>query len=655
MARSAPLAKSAPPRTIRWLERIKEELESDEEDSDSDAELWYRAKLLQRRLSLEAATSSTSKSPLSQSAATSVAENAVGSMVVSNNAFRLRRQKKLRAKRQAAAEAEKRRARRAIRFKRQQRAKASRERKKLRLRELPASTEGESAVVPSSPESVQPRSSDIHAAGSAMRQEDDTPASSSDSGAESAATEQQSQDERHFQQTHSRKRRWQAQREERRAKLRIVVDDDEEPSTTAWNVSRDWEAPMNEETFSPSDSDSEVIPPRYGYYMPSRRTEPVIASHQEVHENVGLAAVSSDSEAGEQQTWTPLYQLTTPASPIDPTETQLISLQVDNSKTLMQRTVIMKQLLPALHLQIQRQEEESPTGPDDGSDARMVLLLQEQVQRLQQREQELMRALVRTGLAPRSAAVPAPAALAVGTPEKQLQRDHHHGSGLRHQKQRRKGNNGKRRHPNATNGGNDGTPKLRRCNLKKPLTKDMPRQLAEMLNEPKQALLHRVVKHVGPKQAWQLLKETLRLEQEGGQQVNALASGKPERFFVVDEASNEMKPRRRTTGGVYFALLKEKVSKEMYRTIYEVEDKKKKDAKKRSRNRQRQRMDKTLSKLGFDGLTLATGGDTAAKVGEGIPSTEAAGLALGMPISTSTSAVPTAAEDGKVKEDMELL
>ncbi|RLN57485.1 hypothetical protein BBJ28_00012004 [Nothophytophthora sp. Chile5] len=259
------------------------------------------------------------------------------------------------------------------------------------------------------------------------------------------------------------------------------------------------------------------------------------------------------------------------------------------------------------------------------------------------------------GLAPRSAAVPAPAALTVGTPEKQLQREHQHGSGKRHPKQRRKGNNGNRRHPNATNGGNDGTPKRRRRNLKQPLTKDMPRQLAELLNEPKQALLHRVVKHVGPKQAWQLLKETLRLEQEGGQQVNALASGKPERFFVVDEASHEMRPRRRTTGGVYFALLKEKVSKEMYRTIYEVEDKKKKDAKKRSRNRQRQRMESTLSKLGFDGLTLATGGDTAAKIEEGIPSMEAAGLAQGMPVSTSSSAVPTAAEDGEVKEDMELL
>lgn len=144
----------------------------------------------------------------------------------------------------------------------------------------------------------------------------------------------------------------------------------------------------------------------------------------------------------------------------------------------------------------------------------------------------------------------------------------------------------------------------RRRGLKQPLTKDMPRALAELLNEPKVALLHRVVKHAGPKLAWQLLRETLRLEREGGQPVNAEASGKPELFFVVDEVSREYKPRRRTSGGVFFRLLKEKVPKEVYRTIYEVEERKKKDAKKKARNRQRQRMDSTLAKLGFDELTI---------------------------------------------------
>eukprot|EP00644_Phytophthora_capsici_P016604 jgi/Phyca11/572192/estExt2_Genewise1.C_PHYCAscaffold_470018 len=154
--------------------------------------------------------------------------------------------------------------------------------------------------------------------------------------------------------------------------------------------------------------------------------------------------------------------------------------------------------------------------------------------------------------------------------------------------------------------------KRRRNNLKQPLTKDMPRIMSDLLKEPKVALLHRVVKHVGPKLSWQILRETLRLEKDGGQPVNALASGKPELFFVVDEVSHEYKPRRRTSGGVFFTLLKEKVSKEVYRTIYEVEDRKKKDAKKRARNRQRQRMDNTLSKLGFDELSLTPGGEDPA-------------------------------------------
>ncbi|KAL4088367.1 hypothetical protein PRIC1_012790 [Phytophthora ramorum] len=158
-------------------------------------------------------------------------------------------------------------------------------------------------------------------------------------------------------------------------------------------------------------------------------------------------------------------------------------------------------------------------------------------------------------------------------------------------------------------------PKRRRQALKQPLTKDMPRILSDLLKEPKVALLHRVVKHVGPKLAWQLLRETLRLEKAGGQQVNALASGKPELFFEVDERSHEYKPRRRTSGGVFFSLLKDKVAKDVYRSIYEVEDRKKKDAKKRARSRQRHKMDKTLDKLGFDDLTLGHDGE----VGNGAP------------------------------------
>ncbi|CAI5738454.1 unnamed protein product [Peronospora destructor] len=187
----------------------------------------------------------------------------------------------------------------------------------------------------------------------------------------------------------------------------------------------------------------------------------------------------------------------------------------------------------------------------------------------------------------------------------------------------------------------------RRChNLKQPLTKDMPRMLSMLLKEPKMALLHRVVKKLGPKMSWQLLRETLRLEKDGGQSVNAEASGKPELFVVVDKVSHEYKPRRRTSGGVFFTLLKEKVSKEVYRTIYEVEDRKKKDAKKRARSRQRQKMDKTLAKLGFDDLTLASE--------EGKDFTEACGNKIEAPVAPRGEAVDVIVEDGEITEDMQI-
>ncbi|KUF82507.1 hypothetical protein AM588_10000398 [Phytophthora nicotianae] len=175
----------------------------------------------------------------------------------------------------------------------------------------------------------------------------------------------------------------------------------------------------------------------------------------------------------------------------------------------------------------------------------------------------------------------------------------------------------------------------------------MPRVLSELLKEPKVALLHRVVKNVGPNVSWQLLRETLRLEKDGGQTVNALGSGKPELFFVVDEVSREYKPRRRTSGGVFFTLLKDKVPKEVYRTIYEVEDRKKKDAKKRARTRQRQKMENTLAKLGFDELSLAPGSEDPAAM-----SSNEVGVPVA-PVSAVTGA--TAVEDGEVAaEDMQI-
>uniref|UniRef100_A0AAV1TVR7 Phosphorylated adapter RNA export protein n=1 Tax=Peronospora matthiolae TaxID=2874970 RepID=A0AAV1TVR7_9STRA len=163
----------------------------------------------------------------------------------------------------------------------------------------------------------------------------------------------------------------------------------------------------------------------------------------------------------------------------------------------------------------------------------------------------------------------------------------------------------KKKHGKKPPSGHKRSSKRRRNHLKQPLTKDTPRMLSELLKEPKIALLHRVVKIVGPKVSWKLLRETLRLEKDDGQSVDTAAKNRPELLYVLNEASRDCKLRRRTAGGVFFTLLKEKVSKETYRTIYEVEDRKKKETKKRARGRQRQRMDKTLAALRFDNLTLA--------------------------------------------------
>lgn len=147
----------------------------------------------------------------------------------------------------------------------------------------------------------------------------------------------------------------------------------------------------------------------------------------------------------------------------------------------------------------------------------------------------------------------------------------------------------------------------RKRQLRQPPAADLPRVLSETLKEPKQALLHRVVRTIGPNHAWTLLQETLRLEKQGGQRVQAHASGAPEKFLeVVDPATQQRAPRRRSTGGVFFSLLREQVPKEMYDTIYEVENRKKKETKKRIKYQRKQVMEKTIAQLGLDDLTLDT-------------------------------------------------
>lgn len=183
--------------------------------------------------------------------------------------------------------------------------------------------------------------------------------------------------------------------------------------------------------------------------------------------------------------------------------------------------------------------------------------------------------------------------------------------------------------------------------MRQPPAAELPRVLSETLKEPKQALLHRVVRTIGPNHAWALLQETLRLEKQGGQRVQAHASGAPDKFLeVTDPATQQRTPRRRTTGGVFFSLLREQVPKETYDTIYEIENRKKKETKKRIKYQRKQVMEKTIAQLGLDDLTLGT--TTTANMQ---PSTV---IEAAAPTATGGHEDAADVEEGEV-EDMELI
>lgn len=221
---------------------------------------------------------------------------------------------------------------------------------------------------------------------------------------------------------------------------------------------------------------------------------------------------------------------------------------------------------------------------------------------------------------------------------------HHH---QQHQQQPHKSQESQQKAP---------MPAGRARKLKQPRTGDMPRVLAELLHEPKVALLHRVVRIVGPKASWELLKEALRVEQQGGQQVNAFGSGDPDKFLVLDAATQEKAPRQRTTGGIFFALLRDKVPRETYREVYEVENKKKKDFKKRVRYQKKQKFEREIAQLGFDVLNIDQQAAAAAAAGGGQPAIEAEEAAPTAATRGALRSTPRAddVEDGEV-EDMELL
>ncbi|GAB9470209.1 Phosphorylated adapter RNA export protein [Globisporangium polare] len=220
---------------------------------------------------------------------------------------------------------------------------------------------------------------------------------------------------------------------------------------------------------------------------------------------------------------------------------------------------------------------------------------------------------------------------------KPKQKRHRH----KHPQKQQQNNNNNNSKPN-------GPPRARKLSSQ-PRTADMPRILGELLSEPKQALLHRVVRIIGPKLAWGLLKETVRVEQQGGQEVNAVGSGVPDKFLVQDTETQEKKPRKRTTGGIYFTLLRGQVSKEMYREIYEVENKKKKEAKNRLRYQKKQRFEKEISQLGFDVLNIEQTGGSAeqASGGAGNPGSSEP---LTVPFHSSYDDSGNEQEDGEVDE-----
>lgn len=210
-------------------------------------------------------------------------------------------------------------------------------------------------------------------------------------------------------------------------------------------------------------------------------------------------------------------------------------------------------------------------------------------------------------------------------------------------------------HKASTGGGAHGRNRNRSRKLKQPRAADMPRVLAELLQEPKVALLHRVVRIASPNVAWGLLKQTLHVQQQGGQAVNALASGAPERLLVHDAETQQAAPRQRTTGGVFFALLRDAVSRETYREIYEVEARKKKDGKKRVRYQKKQRFEREIDQLGFHvKLQLAPEANeepATRTTDNALPAAAAAAAPFGL-LKGDTSAED--AEEGEVDEKMEL-
>jgi hypothetical protein len=111
--------------------------------------------------------------------------------------------------------------------------------------------------------------------------------------------------------------------------------------------------------------------------------------------------------------------------------------------------------------------------------------------------------------------------------------------------------------------------------------------IAESLQEPKIALIHRVVRTLGIQNTWKIFQET------------KFSKTVPTTIANPDG-------RKKTLGGLFFRLVKEKATKDQYKIIYEIENNKKKEAKKRIKLFQSKQMEKTIQQLDFDTLSIGT-------------------------------------------------
>ena len=145
------------------------------------------------------------------------------------------------------------------------------------------------------------------------------------------------------------------------------------------------------------------------------------------------------------------------------------------------------------------------------------------------------------------------------------------------------------------------------------------RVIADLLEERKLPLMHRVVRVLGHKTAWELCELTLDIEKEGGMLVSPTADDSWT-TSLLQQPQQAHRPqhaqlRRRTSGVAFFTLVKQRATKREYQEIYEVENRRKRETKKRMRYRAKQRMDRAINQLGFDALAVSVSACSSSEAG----------------------------------------